>query len=109
MFTCCPSLCSCCKPPGKEWTEYSMGDEGFYYYKGEDVNGSVWGSGPYTGDSHLILAAIHAGVVEKGKSGVQIIKVTKAPGCNEYTGTTANGVSTSSYGSYHSSMTLSKM
>ncbi len=59
--------------------------------------GSVWGSGPYTGDSDVCTAAVHAGVI--GPEGGQVI-VMGAAAPEGYTGTTANGVTTSDWGSY---------
>ena len=49
------------------------------------------------------------GAVEdvSGESG-GVFKVTNGPGCDSYTGSTANGVTTSGYGSYGSSFNVSK-
>jgi hypothetical protein len=99
---CC---CSCCSPPATKCTEQSAGQEGFFACDGKCGGGSVWGSGPYTGDSDICSAAQHAGVI--GESG-GVFKVTNAPGCDSYTGSTANGVTTSGYGSYGSSFNVSK-
>ena len=81
--------------------------EGFFVCEGEKCasSGSVWGSGPYTADSCVCDAAYHAGVI--GDSG-GIFKVTKAPGQDSYTGSTQNGYTSQSYGSYGSSITISK-
>jgi hypothetical protein len=50
---------------------------------------AIWGSGTYTGDSHLCTAAVHAGVI--GPEGGEItVMVVPAP--DEYRSTTANGV-----------------
>lgn len=67
--------------------------------------GSVWGSGPYTSDSAICVAARHAGVI--GSSGGQV-RAIGAPGQTSYTGTIANGVQTSNWGSYGSSFDFAK-
>jgi len=64
------------------------------------ITGAVWGSGPYTSDSNLGMAAVHAGVLKVGETGVVRIKFVPSPPA--YQGTTANGVTTSNYGSFGS-------
>ncbi len=59
--------------------------------------GSVWGSGPYTADSSICTAALHAGVLGRGGGAVQVIP---RPGQSSYAASTANGVATSGWGSY---------
>lgn len=68
-------------------------------------SGSIWGSGPYTSDSSICRAALHAGVIS-GSGGV--VRVMAAPGQKEYRGSTANGVTTSGWGSYPRSFTVSQ-
>ena len=98
--------CSCCSPPAAKCTDYSSGQEGFFACDGKcGMNGSVWGSGPYTSDSCICQAARHAGVI--GESG-GVFKVSKAPGQDSYSSTTANGITSSGYGSYGTSVTISK-
>ncbi len=65
------------------------------------VAGTVWGTGVYTDDSPLATAAVHAGVLQNGQSG--IVKVTILKGQASYTGSTRNGVATSSYSSFSGS------
>jgi LCCL domain len=62
------------------------------------TNGSVWGTGIYTADSHLGTAAVHAGVLRNGQTGV--VKVTMLPPQSSYTGSTRNGVASRSYGTF---------
>ncbi|MDJ0627276.1 MAG: LCCL domain-containing protein [Rhodobacter sp.] len=64
------------------------------------ANGSVWGSGPYTGDSNLCTAALHAGAV--GPSG-GAVRVIPGQGQSSYAGSTANSVTSRSWGSYGTS------
>jgi hypothetical protein len=60
------------------------------------ANGNVWGSGTYTSDSTIAMAAVHAGLVKVGQAGV--VKVRILPGQPAYMGSSKNGVSTSDYG-----------
>ena len=59
--------------------------------------GSVWGSGPYTADSNMCTAAQHAGVIGDGGG---VISLIERPGQSSYSGSSANGVTTSDWGSY---------
>ena len=59
---------------------------------------SVWGTDVYTSDSTLATAAVHAGVLQPGQTGV--VKVTILPGQSAYQGSTRNGVVSSSYGPF---------
>jgi hypothetical protein len=62
--------------------------------------GAVWGSGPYTSDSHICSAAIHAGVI--GDQGGEVL-VRRTAGQRSYEGSAANGVTTGSWGAFGSS------
>lgn len=62
--------------------------------------GSVWGSGPYTTDSSVCKAAVHAGAIPPSGGAV---KAKSAPGCSAYPGSWQNGVATTSWGAYRSS------
>lgn len=64
-------------------------------------SGSVWGSGLYTDDSSVARAAVHAGVLQAGQSGVVMVEVM--PGQQSYPSVMANGVQSSSYGSWSGS------
>lgn len=70
-----------------------------YYFRvqGEN-NGPVWGTDVYTGDSALAAAALHAGAVEPGDHAV--VRVTVVAPLPAYTGSSRNGVTTSSFGKY---------
>lgn len=56
----------------------------------------MWGSGPYTTDSNLAAAAVHAGVLTDGETAV--IKIRVRADAGGYTGSTRNGVTTNDYG-----------
>ena len=71
-----------------------------------DVGGSVWGTGVYTADSDLSTAAVHAGVLKSGQTGV--IRVTLLPGQNQYPNSTRNGVTSSTWGNYSASYRVSR-
>lgn len=62
--------------------------------------GSVWGSGPYTSDSNVCLAAAHAGVI--GPQGGGVVAYAFA-GMDSYEASLANGIQTSSWAAYGSS------
>lgn len=67
---------------------------------GDAVAGSVWGSNPYTGDSNICTAARHSGVIDTAGGVLQLVN---RPGQAEYKGSTANGITTSDWGSYGNS------
>jgi hypothetical protein len=60
--------------------------------------GALWGSNPYTYDSSLATAAVHAGLLAPGQTGnIRILTNGTLP---SYTGSTANGVTSAPYGSF---------
>jgi len=63
--------------------------------------GRVWGSGTYTDDSNIAMAAVHAGKLKVGETGWVTIRIL--PGQSSYSGSTANGVETNEYGEYEGS------
>lgn len=65
--------------------------------------GSVWGSGPYTADSDICTAALHAGAI--GDAG-GVVTLSEEPGLDSYSGSSANGVVTRDWGSYGRSFTV---
>jgi LCCL domain len=83
-----PNMVGLCRQPGQT-----------YYFRVEGADsGSVWGTDVYTGDSVLAAAAVHAGAVKVGETGV--VKVTVVEPLNQYRGTTRHGVTTHSYGRF---------
>lgn len=70
------------------------------------TNGSVWGSSKYTTDSKICKAAIHGGAI--GSSGGEV-KVRVVAGQSSYAGSTRNGITTSKWGPYDKSFTVSKV
>ncbi len=61
-------------------------------------SGSVYGTEIYTYDSALATAAVHAGVLKIGQTG--IVKVTTLPSHPSYVGSTRHGITSSNWGSY---------
>jgi len=59
---------------------------------------SVWGTDVYTDDSSVCTAAVHAGLVTAAAGGSVTIEIR--PGQASYTGSTRNGVTALSYGSW---------
>lgn len=68
------------------------------------TTGTVWGDGPYTTDSDLASAAVHAGVVKDGHAAV--LRVTVLPGESSYESSTSHGVTTYAWQSYPSSFRI---
>ncbi len=59
---------------------------------------TVWGDGVYTDDSSVCVAAVHAGLIDFADGGRVVIEIS--PGLEEYGSSTANGVTTTEYGSW---------
>lgn len=76
----------------------------FYCRVTGTTSGRVWGTDIYTSDSSLNTAAVHAGLVQPGQS--TVVKVTMQGPRQSYQGSTRNGVTTASYGSYGASYTI---
>ncbi len=66
----------------------------------EHIGGAVWGSELYTEDSSPCAAAVHAGVIKKAGGDITM-KHTK--GCDVYTGSTKNGVTSHGWGKFDGS------
>jgi len=63
--------------------------------------GSVWGNNPYTSDTSICTAAVHAGLITLVSGGAVVLEV--AAGRSSYGGNHRNGVTSRSYGSWGSS------
>jgi beta-lactamase regulating signal transducer with metallopeptidase domain len=75
--------------------------QSFYFRVTGSTSGPIWGTDVYTHDSALAAAAVHAGVLQPGESGV--VKVTMLPALPQYHGSTNNGVTSGQWdndGSY---------
>ena len=58
----------------------------------------IWGSGPYTDDSAICVAAVHAGVITAAKGGTVSFEVQT--GAQSYRGSSANGLTSLDYGAW---------
>jgi hypothetical protein len=67
------------------------------------TSGTVWGDGPYTADSHLCAAAVHAGVIDE--NGGPILALAK-PGRDSYAASEAHGIQTQNWGAYGTSLEI---
>lgn len=65
---------------------------------GGQIGATVWGVGPYTDDSAICPAAVHAGLITTGKGGTVTFVVEN--GSASYAASTANGVTTNDYDSW---------
>jgi hypothetical protein len=77
----------------------------YYFRVRGDVEGQVWGTDVYTGDSLLSVAAVHAGLVKPGDTAV--VKVTVVAPLAKYAGSIRNNVKTHDFGRYGSAYKLS--
>ncbi|HJT79537.1 MAG TPA: LCCL domain-containing protein [Gemmataceae bacterium] len=59
-------------------------------------DGTVWGTDVYTSDSSLATAAVHAGAIKAGQTGVVRVTIVVPPPM--YEGSTRNGVTTQPWG-----------
>jgi mono/diheme cytochrome c family protein len=60
------------------------------------ATGTIYGTGTYTADSSLATAAVHAGLLKAGQTG--IVKVTIVAPLDAYKGSVKNGVTSYDYG-----------
>lgn len=65
------------------------------------TDGAVWGDMIYSDDSALPAAAVHAGVLDVGETGV--VRVEILPGQESYDAAERNGIASQSYGSWSGS------
>lgn len=70
------------------------------------TSGVLYGTDVYTTDSTLAVAAVHAGVLKAGESGV--VRVTILTGAPSYTASTRHGVTSSAWSSYPASYKVSR-
>jgi len=65
---------------------------------GATSGGTVWGTGPFTYDSSMGMAAVYQGIMSVGQ--VAVISQTNVGNLSSYNSGTQNGVSTASYSSF---------
>lgn len=88
----------------KQMGSIAPGNTFLFKVTGKTTGGSVWGTDYYTTDSNLAMAAVHAGAIKRGQTGV--IRVTLSPGLSQYAGSTRFGVKSSSWGSFELSFAV---
>jgi hypothetical protein len=77
----------------------------YYFRVTGAIEGQVWGTDIYTRDSTLGAAAVHAGLLKPGETGVLRVTVVTPP--EKFPGSTRNGVTTSDYGTFPHAWKLS--
>ena len=70
----------------------------------DGITGSVYGTGTYTDDSSICTAAVHAGLITVAGGGKVTIEIV--PGAAAYTGSTAHGITSASWGTFGGSFTF---
>jgi LCCL domain len=70
----------------------------YYFRVTGSVDGSLWGTDVYTGDSMLSAAAVHAGAVKAGETAV--VRVTVMTPLTQYQGSFRNGVTSHDFGRF---------
>jgi hypothetical protein len=64
----------------------------------------IWGTDLYTDDSSVCTAGVHTGTISLARGGSVTIEIR--PGATAYTGSTRNGITSSSYGSWSGSFAV---
>jgi hypothetical protein len=80
---------------GKEMTFTVTG-----FIPGQGQQPSLWGTDVYTLDSSLPTAAVHAGVLKPGETGVVRVRIVQSPPV--YNAGSRNGITSNAYGNYPS-------
>jgi hypothetical protein len=82
------------------------GDDAIVLVRADKGGGALYGSGPYTLDSSLRRAVVHAGVLEHNELGLVRLKVVKFDG--DHLSEPRNGVTPAKWGKYHASFAVEK-
>jgi hypothetical protein len=69
-----------------------------YFRVTGNTNGTVWGTGLHTTDSHLATAAVHGGALKLGETGVLKVEIVPSPA--QFNGSAKNGVTTHGFSQY---------
>jgi len=92
--------------PGSPGALANQIGKAFYFQVTGVAQGALWGTDVYTSDSTIAMAAVHAGVVKVGETG--IVKVTMVVPPPNYQGSTRNGVTSSEYGQWDGAYMVEK-
>lgn len=79
----------------------------YYFRVIGQIDGSLWGSDVYTGDSLIGTAAVHAGLVKPLE--VAVLKVTVVTPPPSFAGSVRHGVTSHDFGRYGSAYRLSRI
>jgi len=82
----------------------TIGASYYFRVRGADT-GPLWGTNIYTGDSHLSVAAVHAGLLKVGETA--IVKVTVMTPLQQFQGSTCHGITSHDFGRYGTAYRLS--
>lgn len=85
------------RPAGHVGSKDDVGKIFYFLVKGA-TGGNVWGSGVYTNDTNIAVAAVHAGILRTDEK--RIVAVRVLPGQQNYESSTRHGITSSSYGKY---------
>jgi hypothetical protein len=83
---------------GKQFRFRVSGGVAAAQFGGRFAGGAVWGSDVYTLDSTLAAAAVHAGALQSGETG--LVTVTILGPQNSFQGSTRNGITTAPWGQF---------
>ena len=82
-------------------------DRTLYFQVTGRAYGSIWGTDTYTDDTNLGTAAVHAGLLKPGQTGV--VQVTILPGQSSYSAGTRNGIAANAYGPWQGSYRMTQV
>jgi hypothetical protein len=77
----------------------------YYFRVIGQIDGSLWGTDDYTGDSQIGAAAVHAGLIKPLEVAVLKVTVVKPPA--SFAGSVRHGVTSHDFGRYGSAYRLS--
>ncbi|BAT60595.1 LCCL domain protein [Variibacter gotjawalensis] len=79
-----------------------------YYFRVTGlIEGQLWGTDIYSGDSTIGAAAVHAGLLKAGETGY--LKVTVVTPPEKFPSTTRHGVTSTEYGPYQYAWRLERV
>ncbi len=102
-----PSMTQAAAPGGFDWSANATSFRGqngvqfTYVCSAGGIPGNLWGTDTYTDDSSVCTAALHTGLLNTTTGGIVTIEIR--PGLDDYVGSTRNGVTSDSYGSWDGS------
>ena len=76
----------------------------YYFRVAGAIDGPLWGTDVYTGDSSLACAAVHAGLAKPGEA--TVVKVVSVVPPAQFQGSVRHGITSHDFGRYGSAYTL---